>query len=105
MDLLQGTLDMLILRILASGKRHGYDISKRILILSKDDLKVGHGSMYPALHRLEKKGFIRSEMGQTEKGRDAKFYELTSHGREQIDVEKEKWQRFVSTIETILNEA
>ena len=95
MDLLQGTLDMLILKILASGKRHGYDISKRILLLSDSRMKVGHGSMYPALHRLEKKGLIKSSLGQTERGREAKFYELTTHGRDQIDVEKQQWRDFV----------
>lgn len=104
MDLLQGTLDMLILRILSSGKLHGYEISKRILILSGDSLKVGHGSMYPALHRLEKKGFIKSSSGLTKKGREAKFYELTRHGTEQVAVEKRQWDRFVAAINSIMKE-
>ena len=102
MDLLQGTLDMLILKILASGKRHGYDISKRILLLSDSRMKVGHGSMYPALHRLEKKGLIKSNLGETARGREAKFYELTVHGRAQIDVEKQQWRDFVDVIDSIL---
>ncbi len=102
MDLLQGTLDMLILKILASGRRHGYDISKRILLLSDSRMKVGHGSMYPALHRLEKKGLIRSSLGETKRGREAKFYELTAHGHTQIEVEKQQWREFVGVIESIL---
>ena len=104
MELMQGTLDMLILRVLSSGKRHGYDISKRILILSKSSLKVGHGSMYPALHRLEKKGFVKSSLGETDKGREAKFYQLTRHGRAQVEVEKQRWKDFVSVIDSIMDE-
>ncbi len=95
---------MLILKILASGKRHGYDISKRILLLSNSSLKVGHGSMYPALHRLEKKGFVNSMMGETARGRSAKFYELTKHGREQVEQEKQQWRDFVAVIDVILEE-
>ncbi|NET39883.1 MAG: PadR family transcriptional regulator [Cyanothece sp. SIO1E1] len=84
MELMQGTLDMLILRILVSGKKHGLDISKTILLLSNESLQVGHGSMYPALHRLEQRGFTRSTRAVTEKGRTAKYYELTELGREQV---------------------
>jgi len=102
MELMQGTLDMLILKILSSGRRHGYDISKRILLLSNSSLKVGHGSMYPALHRLEKKGFVNSAMGETARGREAKFYELTKHGREQVEQEKQQWRDFVAVIDVIL---
>ena len=105
MDLLQGTLDMLILRVLASGKRHGYDISKRINLLSGSTLKVGHGSMYPALHRLEKKGFVKSSLGATDKGREAKFYELTKHGRARVEVEHQQWKDFVGVIESIMDNA
>lgn len=93
---------MLILRILASGERHGYDISKRILLLSNSSLKVGHGSMYPALHRLEKKSLIKSRMGETEKGRSAKFYQLTRLGLNQVEIEKRQWKEFVSVIDSIL---
>lgn len=104
MDLLQGTLDMLILRILASGKRHGYDITKRILLLSDDKLKIGHGSLYPALHRLETKGYIASSKGVTDKGRSAKFYELTIAGAEQVESERREWLDFTSVINKILEE-
>lgn len=104
MDLLQGTLDMLILRILSSGKRHGYDITKRILLLSDSKLKVGHGSLYPALHRLETKGYITSNRGHTEKGRAAKFYELTPVGRDQIASEKKQWDDFAAVINRIMEE-
>ncbi len=105
MELMQGTLDMLILRVLSSGKRHGYDISKKILLLSKSSLKVGHGSMYPALHRLEKKGYIKSSMGETKKGREAKFYQLTRHGRAQVEVETQRWRDFVSVVDSIIEES
>jgi len=104
MDLLQGTLDMLILRILSSGKRHGYDITKRILLLSESKLKIGHGSLYPALHRLEKKGFIKSSRGHTENGRAAKFYELTLVGAEQVASEKQQWEDFAAVINRIMSE-
>ena len=105
MELMQGTLDMLILRVLLSGKRHGYDISKRILLLSNSSLKVGHGSMYPALHRLEKKGLVKSSLGETKKGREAKFYQLTKHGRAQVEVERQRWNDFVSVINTVMDES
>lgn len=105
MDLLQGTLDMLILRILKSGKRHGYDITKRILLLSDSKLKVGHGSLYPALHRLETKGLIQASKGVTEKGRAAKFYELTKAGAKQVEAERREWEDFASVINRIIREA
>lgn len=105
MELMQGTLDMLILRILVSGKKHGLDISKTILLLSNESLQVGHGSMYPALHRLERRGFTKSTREITEKGRTAKYYELTPLGREQVESEKEQWKAFVAVIDNILDNA
>lgn len=104
MELKQGTLDLLILRILLSGKLHGYGIVKRIQVLSKDSLNVGQGSMYPALHRLEKKGWVNATREQTDKGKVTKFYELTSPGRVQVEKEKKEWRAFVSVINTILEE-
>lgn len=102
---MQGTLDMLILRILLSGKRHGLDISKRIQLLSSSALQVGPGSMYPALHRLERRGLLKASKGASESGKMAKFYELTSVGREQVETERQHWQDFVSTINQILDQA
>lgn len=104
MELKQGTLDLLILRILLSGKRHGYGIVKRIQVLSNESLNVGQGSMYPALHRLERKGWVKAKREETDKGKVTKFYELTSRGREQVEKEKEEWHAFVSVINTILEE-
>jgi len=105
MDLMQGTLDMLILRILVSGKRHGFDISKRIQLLSESSLQVGPGSMYPALHRLERRGLLKASKETGASGKMAKFYELTSMGREQVETERLQWQEFVSTINQILDQA
>ena len=104
MDLLQGTLDMLILRVLMSGERHGYDITKRILVLSDSKLKVGHGSLYPALHRLEARGFVRSSQGKTEGGRSAKFYKLTRAGAKQVESERLEWEEFAQVISRIMLE-
>lgn len=104
-ELMQGTLDMLILRILLSGKRHGLDISKRIQLLSDSALQVGPGSMYPALHRLERRGLVKSVQLNTDNGRVAKYYELTSLGRQQVKTERQQWQRFVSVINGILDQA
>lgn len=104
MELKQGTLDLLILRILLSGKRHGYGIVKRIQFLSNESLNVGQGSMYPALHRLERKGWVKSTREETDKGKVTKFYKLTSRGREQVEKEKQAWLDFVAVINTILEE-
>lgn len=105
MELMQGTLDMLILRILVPGKRHGLDISKRIQILSSSSLQVGPGSMYPALHRLERRGLLEASKEPSESGKMAKFYELTALGRKQVETERQQWQTFVSTINQILDQA
>src|SRR5690349_24924363 len=87
-DLLQGTLDMLILKIVALGPVHGYGISLRIRQISKDVLQVQQGSLYPALHRLEKRGWLKAEWGESENGREAKFYSLSPKGRKQRSEER-----------------
>src|SRR5258706_2918244 len=92
-DLLQGTLDLLILQITAMGPVHGYAISQRLNQISREALQVQQGSLYPALHRLEKRGWLRAEWRKTESGREAKFYVLTSTGRKQLDVERTEWSR------------
>src|SRR5260370_19811621 len=92
-DLLQGTLDMLILKIVALGPIHGYGIAQRIRQISKEVLQVQQGSLYPALHRLEKRGWLKAEWGEAETGREAKFYSLTKVGRKQLDAEAANWDR------------
>src|ERR1700730_19055533 len=92
-DLLQGTLDMLILKIVALGSVHGYGISLRIRQTSKEVLRVQQGSLYPALHRLEKRGWLEAEWGASEKGRQAKFYRLSATGRKQLADAETHWNR------------
>jgi len=104
-DLLQGTLDLLILKVVALGPIHGYGISQRIQQISKDVLQVQQGSLYPALHRLEKRGWLRARWGESESGREAKFYELTRTGRRQLDVETANWERLSDAIALILRTA
>src|SRR5947208_14654410 len=94
LDLLQGTLDLLILRTLATEPRHGWAISERIQELSRDVLQVNQGSLYPALHRLAQQGWIISEWGVSELGRRARFYQLTAAGRKQLKEESEQWTQF-----------
>jgi transcriptional regulator len=101
-DLLQGTLDLLVLKTLQAGPTHGWDISQRIQQLSEDVLQVNQGSLYPALHRLEDKGLIASEWGASENNRRAKFYKLTPAGRRQLLEETETWQRFSRAITLVL---
>ena len=103
-ELLHGTLELLILRLLQSKKRHGYEIAKQIQAFSKDKLKVGQGSLYPALHRLEHKGLIKSSWGQSESGRKVKFYEPTKEGEAQLQEEVSYWQEFSETINLIIRE-
>lgn len=102
MDLLQGTLDLLVLRILKSKPRHGYDIAKRIQLISKEALTVGQGSLYPSLHRLEKQGYIKADWGQTDTGRRARIYELTSDGKARVEQEQSHWRDFCTAVELIL---
>lgn len=104
-DLLQGTLDMLVLRVLSRGEMHGWGISDRIEQLSKKVLSVGEGSLYPALHRLQAQGWIESEWGVSENNRKAKFYRLTKTGRAQLAVEKDAWDRLTVAIGDIMQSA
>jgi PadR family transcriptional regulator PadR len=101
-DLLQGSLDLLILKVLVLGPLHGWGISKRISQLSGDILDVGQGSLYPALYRLEDRGWIRSKWGTSPEGRRAKFYTLTAAGRRQFAAEEASWRLFAGAVEQIL---
>lgn len=101
-DLLQGTLDMLILKIAALGPIHGYAISQRLQQISREVLQVQQGSLYPALHRLENRGWLRAEWRASESGRDAKFYTLTKAGRKQLETETAQWERMAEAIGLIL---
>src|SRR6266516_7852188 len=102
LDLLQGTLDLLILRTLATEPRHGWAISERIQQLSRDVLRVNQGSLYPALHRLEQQGWITAEWGVSELGRRARFYQLTAAGRRQLRDESEQWRQFSVAVVRVL---
>jgi PadR family transcriptional regulator, regulatory protein PadR len=104
-DLLQGTLDMLILKIVALGPIHGYAISQRMQQISRDVLQVQQGSLYPALHRLENRAWLRAEWHAAESGRDAKFYTLTKGGRKQLETETAQWERLAEAIGLILRTA
>jgi transcriptional regulator len=104
-DLLQGTLDMLILRVLARGEIHGWGIADRIAQLSQSVLSVGEGSLYPALYRLQAQGWISSEWGISDNNRKAKYYRLTKAGRKQLEVEKETWDRLTVAISQIMQSA
>jgi PadR family transcriptional regulator PadR len=101
-DLLQGTLDLLILKIVALGPIHGYGISLRIHQISKDVLQVQQGSLYPALHRLEKKKWLKAKWGESDNGRQSKFYSLTAEGRRQLKLEESNWLRLTQAIGLIL---
>lgn len=101
-DLLQGTLDMLILKVVALGPIHGYGISVRIRQISKEVLQVQQGSLYPALHRLEKRGWLEADWGESEKGRQAKFYKLSAEGRKQLESEQFNWNRLAGAVANIL---
>ena len=105
MDLLQGTLDLLILRTLEGGPRHGWSISERIQQISQEVLQVNQGSLYPALHRLEHQGWIQADWGVSELGRRARFYRLTAGGRKQLEVESENWERLAVAIGRVLRMA
>ena len=104
-DLLQGTLDLLILRCLASGEMHGWGISQRLQQLSEDVLQVNQGSLYPALYRLEQQGWIESSWGDSENNRRAKFYALTKSGRKQLADETANWEKMTAVIAHILQHA
>ena len=104
-DLLQGTLDLLILRTIRLGPMHGWAISERIQQISDDVLHVNQGSLYPAMHRLEHRGWIHANWGISELGRRARFYELTPEGRKQLDLESENWARMTAAIGKVLEHA
>ena len=104
-ELLQGTLELLILRLLRSGPLNGWDIMQRIGLVSGDVIKVSAGSLYPALHRLEARRLVAAEWNASENNRRAKFYKLTAAGRKQLETERESWERFTGAVETILREA
>jgi PadR family transcriptional regulator PadR len=103
-DLLQGTLDMLILRAIANEPQHGWAIAQRIQMVSNNVLQVGQGSLYPALHRLEYKGWIRAEWGASENNRKARYYSLTKTGRKQLDAEMDNWTRLSAAINVVLQQ-
>lgn len=104
-DLLQGTLDVLILKIVALGPIHGYAIAQRLQQISRNVLQVQQGSLYPALHRLEKRGWVRAEWAASETGRDARFYALTRVGRRQLDEQRANWDRLSTAVTAVLNTA
>jgi transcriptional regulator len=104
-DLLQGTLDLLILKVVALGPIHGYGISQRIRQISAEVLQVQQGSLYPALHRLEKRGWIESDWGESDNGRQAKFYRLSAQGRSQLADEERTWNRLSKAVALILETA
>jgi PadR family transcriptional regulator len=101
-DLVQGTLDVLILKTLSLEPKHGWAIAKRIQQISRDVLQVQQGSLYPALHRLEQQGWIRAKWAETETGRQAKFYSLTAAGRKQLDQETANWRRLSAAIDSVI---
>jgi PadR family transcriptional regulator, regulatory protein PadR len=101
-DLLQGTLDLLILKTLGPGAEHGWAIAQRIQQMSDDVLQIGQGSLYPALHRLEYRGWIRAEWGASENNRRARFYSLTAAGRQQLEAEMRNWERLTGAVNLVL---
>jgi transcriptional regulator len=101
-DVLQGTLDLLVLKALALAPMHGWGISQRIQQLSRDALRIGQGSLYPALYRLERKGFVKSDWSTTENNREAKYYQLTAAGRRALSAEQREWRRFVDAVDLVL---
>ena len=101
-DLLQGTLDLLILKTLAGGPMHGWGVAQKIHVLSNDILQVNQGSLYPALHRLEQQGLIAAQWGASDNNRQAKFYELTRAGRKQLADETRNWERMAGAVARIL---
>ena len=101
-DFLKGTLDMLVLKVVALGPSHGYAIAQRLQQISKDFFEVHQGSLYPALHRLEDKGWLQAEWKESETGREAKFYSLTKKGRKQLEAEVQNWERMAGAVALIL---
>jgi transcriptional regulator len=104
-DLLQGTLELLVLRLMRTGRWHGWDIMQRLQLVSGEVLSVTPGALYPALHRLEERGLISSAWGPSENNRKAKFYELTRAGLKQLEVERREWERFSGAVGLVLHDA
>ena len=104
-ELPQGTLDMLILRTLALEPLHGWAVSERIQQITSDLLRVQQGSLYPALHRLERRGWVKARWGTSENNRRAKFYELTKTGRRQLEIERDAWEKLMAVVRQILEMA
>ena len=104
-ELPQGTLDLLILRTLALEPQHGWGISERVQQMSGDVLQIQQGSLYPALHRLERRGWIKAHWGTSDNNRRAKYYELTKSGRRQLATEKESWERLTAAVAQVLGPA
>jgi len=104
-DLLQGTLDMLILKVAATGPIHGYAVAKRIRSMSREVLTVQQGSLYPALHRLEQRKWLKAEWREAESGREAKFYTVTAAGRKQLEAEAANWERLSAAVGLIMSPA
>jgi PadR family transcriptional regulator, regulatory protein PadR len=105
LELLQGTLDLLVLRILVSGPQHGWGIAQKLQVLSDDALRVNQGSLYPALYRLEREGWIAAEWGASENNRKARFYRLTKSGRRQLEAETDSWTRMAAAVARVLESA
>ncbi len=104
-DLVQGTLDLLILRVIALEPMHGWAIAQRIRQMSNDELRVGQGSLYPALHKLEQQGWIEAQWGESENNRRAKFYSLTRAGRKALEKESAQWERLSAAISLVVRRA
>ena len=104
-DLVQGTLDLLILKVIASQPTHGWGIAQRISLISHDVLQVGQGSLYPALHKLEHQGWISSKWGESESGRRAKYYSLTRDGKKALAAEAAQWERLSAAISLVVRSA
>ncbi len=104
-DLLQGTLELLVLRLLRSSQLNGWDIMQRIQLVSGEVLSVTPGALYPALHRLEERGLVAAEWGASENNRQAKFYKLTPGGRKQLEAERDNWERFSGAVARVLRDA
>src|SRR6476620_4912767 len=104
-DLLQGTLDLLVLRLLKSGDLNGWDIMQRIRVVSGEVISVTAGALYPALHRLEHRGLVTATWGASDSNRRARFYRLTAAGRKALDAERKTWARFAGAVESLLREA
>lgn len=105
LELLKGTLDIVILKTLETGPRHGYGISRWVRDATGEDLSIDEGALYPALRRLEKRGFVESEWGVSDTGRDAKFYRLTRDGRAELESVVDNWERYVSAMSRVLRAA